>query len=71
MGLIDIINLFAFIMAIVIFAPWVIMYGVYLFGNKRQSKLAKREIKKAKREIAEIERKYPKRKTFFGGYTGQ
>lgn len=70
MGLIDTINLFALIMGVLIFAPWLILYGVYVFGNKKQSKTAEKTIRQAKREMGKIEREKTKRSkgnVFMGG----
>lgn len=70
MDLIDTIDLFALIMGVVIFAPWIILYGIYIFGNKKQSKTAERTIRQAKREMGKIERqktKTSKGNIFMGG----
>ncbi len=54
------------IFAIVIFAPWIFMYAVKIFGNKKQSKIAKREINKANREMAKHRKNNPQPKVPLG-----
>lgn len=53
MSLLDSIDLFIIVMAVIIFAPCIILYGVYIFGNKKQHNKANRILKKIER----IERK--------------
>lgn len=62
MSLLDSIDLFIIVMAVIIFAPCIILYSVYIFGNKQQHNKANKILKKIERierRQARINKKKP------------